>query len=296
MEKAVQLLLIECAENRSNQVPGHRHLGILSIVNVDIKAGAVRSVAHLIACQKGHSSHNALIGVRQPLGDFQIVLARLDIPGNHGLIPQFQQAAISGQDFPQNGTGVRQIGGEERCDAAVAAVLQKFPRKGTFAVPLIDWKAMRLILQYYTGFFHLFDNKRPVPNIDGIALLISWGQRITGLGLFLRRHRFTGILLQLRRGILPNPCRGIRRVGVPLHRIAGVGDIVLIGLFQNVLHQPLPELGQGAVGFVQGGIFPPDFLHHGGDLGVQFVPCAVIVSFPVTEIIIKTAASYGTDQ
>ena len=117
--------------------------------------------------------------------------------------------------------------------------------------------------------------------------LRRWGCLCTSPRLLLFR--------MFRGGHFVNPLRGVRGIGIPPHRIMG-NRYILIGLLQNVLNQPLPKLGQGMIGVVQGRVILPDLVHHSGDLGVQFGLRTVIIGFPVAEIVIKTALLYCADQ
>ena len=155
MEKAVQLLLIECAENGYDQIPGHGYLCTKSVMDINLKAFPVGKVIRLIAGQQLHGFRSTGIGVRHALGDLQIVLARLNVTHDGRFILQFQQTSAAHQGLPEIGVYVRQICGDEPREPRVARVLQKRPRKGIFTHGFINGKVMGWVVQQYPGFLDL---------------------------------------------------------------------------------------------------------------------------------------------
>ena len=190
--KAVQLLLIQGAENGGQLSPGGGDGGkYLIIVPDDLhpQAGSRGPVICRLPSHKAHGLHPARKLCGEALCDFGVALAVPQPLGNIVLVPACQQAGD--QHLPQVLVEPLQISGQELGNCAVALVLPQQPFKIRPRLCPIDGIGQRGVQKLHLPPFQGGDLVLLILQIDKIPRAVRGGERVAGLaanGAYPRHH------------------------------------------------------------------------------------------------------------
>ena len=261
--KAIQLLLIQGAENGGQLPPGGGDGGKYLVVVPDdlyLQAGSRSPVTCRLADHKAHGLHPACELLGQALGNFGVALAVSQPLGNIVLVLGVQQAG--GQHLPQVLVEPLRVGEKKFRDVAVALVLLQQPLKVLPRLQPADGVGQRGVQKLHLSPFQGGNLVLCTIQIDKIPRAVGGGERVAGLAVDGHDLRlkliFRDRLLYLRpvlvgkrdvhfMGRLPVPDGD----GIPIAghwllgqvRRGGVGQDG-VGLVQHRLMKPVVEAGQ----------------------------------------------------